>query len=109
MANSPPTRKAMAGNAFIKVRLRGVTRRQRWQYASDRMSFMLHLRITPAAWFNFYTLLTGFCGGNEFRGSLDQIQRFCRKSRCRASKVRFFHYAVSRILAKGGEKEMPSV
>jgi hypothetical protein len=42
MANSPPVAlSAMAGNAFIKVRLRGVTRRQRWQYASDRLSFIV--------------------------------------------------------------------
>src|SRR5262245_50607014 len=109
MANSPPTLNAMAGNAFIKVRLRGVTRRQRWQYASNRLSFMLHLRITLARPVQLLYVVDWFCGGNEFRGRLDQIPRFCRKFRCRASKVRLFHFADTRILTKSGEKEMPSV
>jgi hypothetical protein len=108
MANSPPTLKAMAGNAFIKVRLRGVTRRQRWQYASDRMSFIV-APSNHARRVQLHTSLTGFPGGNEFHGRLDQIHRFCRKFRSRASKVRLLRFADTRILTKYGEKEMPSV
>jgi hypothetical protein len=111
MANSPPALalKAIAGNAFIKVRLRGVTRRQRSQYASNRLSFIVAPSKHAPVLVQLHTLSTGFSGGNEFRSGLDQIQRFCRKFRCRASKVRPLHLADIRILTKCGQKEMPSV